>query len=56
MRPQTPTQSPDPSRRDFIRKAAYIAPAVVTLTVLPAHQAIGSVVNGGTTPPPVEET
>jgi hypothetical protein len=31
------------SRRDFIRKAAYIAPAVATLTVMPAHQAIGSV-------------
>lgn len=36
----------NPSRRDFVRKAAYIAPAVVTLSVLPAHQAAGSVRNG----------
>ncbi len=34
------------SRRDFVRKVAYIAPAVVTLSVLPAHQAVGSVRNG----------
>lgn len=33
----------NPSRRAFVRKAAYVAPAVVTLTVLPAHQAVGSV-------------
>lgn len=33
----------NPSRRDFVRKAAYVAPAIVTLAVLPAHQALGSV-------------
>lgn len=47
---QTQTKSHNPSRRDFVRKAAYIAPAVVTLSVLPAHQAVGSVSN--TQPPP----
>jgi len=31
------------SRRDFVKKAAYVAPAIVTLSVLPAHQAVGSV-------------
>ena len=31
------------SRRQFIRKVAYVAPAVLTLSVLPAHQAVGSV-------------
>jgi len=30
------------SRREFVRKAAYVAPAIVTLSVLPAHQALGS--------------
>lgn len=33
-------------RRDFVRKVAYIAPALVTLAVLPAHQAVGSVRHG----------
>jgi hypothetical protein len=39
------------SRRDFVRKAAYLAPAIVTLSVLPAHQAAGSIRggNGGDT-------
>jgi len=32
------------SRRKFIRNVAYVAPAVLTLSVLPAHQAVGSVV------------
>jgi len=36
-------QPENPSRRDFVRKAAYVAPAIVTLAVLPAHQAVGSV-------------
>ena len=38
-----PEDSANVSRREFVRKAAYVAPAVVTLSVLPAHQAIGSV-------------
>ncbi len=46
------TESHNPSRRDFVLKAAYIAPAVVTLSVLPAHQAVGSVRNGGSDPQP----
>lgn len=35
-------KSTDQSRRAFVRKAAYLAPAIVTLSVLPAHQAAGS--------------
>lgn len=35
----------NPSRRDFVKKTAYLAPAIVTLSVLPAHQAAGSVRN-----------
>lgn len=31
------------SRRNFVRTAAYVAPAILTLSVLPAHQAVGSV-------------
>jgi hypothetical protein len=30
------------SRRDFVKKAAYVAPAVLTLTALPAFEAAGS--------------
>lgn len=30
------------SRRDFIKKMAYMPPAIATLTVLPAFQAAGS--------------
>lgn len=36
----------NPTRREFVRKAAYLAPAIVTLTVLPAHQAVGSIRKG----------
>jgi hypothetical protein len=43
---QQQTKPLNPSRRDFVRKAAYIAPVVVTLSVLPAHQAAGSIRNG----------
>jgi hypothetical protein len=39
MKPEKPENS---SRREFVRKAAYVAPAIVTLSVLPAHQALGS--------------
>jgi hypothetical protein len=35
------------SRRSFVRAAAYLAPAIVTLSVLPAHQAAGSIRNRG---------
>lgn len=40
MNPEKPVNA---SRREFVRKAAYVAPAIVTLSVLPAHQAVGSV-------------
>ena len=30
------------SRRDFLKKLAYMPPAIATLTVLPAFQASGS--------------
>ena len=33
----------DPSRRDFIKKAAYVAPAILTLPVAPAYAKAGSV-------------
>jgi hypothetical protein len=39
MKSEKPENS---SRREFVRKAAYVAPAIVTLSVLPAHQALGS--------------
>ena len=38
------------SRRDFIKKAAYTAPVIMTLTALPTMQAVGSTNgNGGGT-------
>lgn len=39
--------APDRSKREFIKKAAYAAPAVITLSVLPAHRAHGSTRQGG---------
>lgn len=32
----------DSSRRNFIKKAAYVAPAIMTLTAVPAFAARGS--------------
>lgn len=32
----------DSSRRDFIKKLAYVPPAVMTLTAVPAHATTGS--------------
>ena len=32
----------EPSRRKFIKKAAYVTPAVLTLSVLPAYAKAGS--------------
>jgi len=40
------------SRREFVRKLGYVAPVVVTLSVLPAHQAVGSVRTNPENPPP----
>jgi hypothetical protein len=33
----------DPSRRDFIKKAAYVAPAILTLPAAPQYAKAGSV-------------
>lgn len=44
------------SRREFIKKLAYIPPAVVSLTVLPAFQASGSGWNGNDHPQPSNNT
>lgn len=32
----------DPSRRAFVKKAAYVAPAIVTLAAAPAYARLGS--------------
>ena len=42
---QAMTQEKQQSRRDFIKKSAYAAPAVVSLTAMPAFAAPGSVVD-----------
>lgn len=39
-------QTTSTSRRDFIKKLAYMPPAIATLTVLPAFHASGSGWNG----------
>ena len=39
------------SRRDFMKKAAYTAPVIMTMAAVPSMHAVGSVVNGGGTPP-----
>ncbi len=36
------TETSNKSRRDFIKKLAYIPPAIATLTVFPAFSATGS--------------
>ena len=44
------------SRRDFIKKASYVAPAIMTVAVVPSVHAIGSSATSSdqnTTPPPV---
>lgn len=38
------------SRRDFIKKAAYTAPVIMTLTALPTMHAVGSTTNSGPLP------
>ena len=39
------------SRRDFMKKAAYTAPVILTMTALPTMHAVGSVVNNDPTVP-----
>jgi hypothetical protein len=44
--PGSPSQQQDhadPSRRDFIKKAAYLGPAILTLPVAPQYAKAGSV-------------
>lgn len=36
------TSSANAGRRDFIKKAAYVAPAILTLAVAPAYAKAGS--------------
>jgi hypothetical protein len=31
-----------PARREFVRKAAYVAPAILTLAATPSHATVGS--------------
>ena len=46
------TSKTNESRRDFMKKAAYTAPVILTMSAMPTMQAIGSIQNGGsgTTP------
>ncbi|MGD8710832.1 MAG: hypothetical protein PVF40_10620 [Ectothiorhodospiraceae bacterium] len=37
--------SVDKSKRDFIKKASYAAPVLITLTAMPAHATYGSCQN-----------
>ena len=39
---QEMTQEKQQSRRDFIKKSAYVAPAVLSLSAMPAMAASGS--------------
>jgi hypothetical protein len=38
----TDTEKVQASRRDFVRKAAYVAPAILTLAVAPSYAKAGS--------------
>jgi hypothetical protein len=31
-----------PARREFVKKAAYVAPAILTLVATPSHATVGS--------------
>ncbi len=45
-----------PARREFVRKAAYVAPAILTLAATPSHATVGSakpVPSTGVIRPPV---
>lgn len=45
-------QQTDHSRRDFLKKTAYVAPAIATMAVVPSHYAVGSTTGGTNVPPP----
>lgn len=38
---------PDPSRRDFVKRMPYVAPAVLTLAAAPEYAKAGSVKSPG---------
>ena len=38
----TDTQSIDTQKRNFLKKAAYVAPAVITMTAIPSFASAGS--------------
>ncbi len=40
------------ARRDFIKKAAYIAPVIMTMNAMPSLAQAGSDASGGGTTPP----
>jgi len=40
MAKKSPPQRP--ARREFVKKAAYVAPAILTLTATPGHATLGS--------------
>jgi hypothetical protein len=42
MRSTNNMKKPDASRREFVKKAGYIAPAIVTLAVTPSYAKAGS--------------
>lgn len=36
-------KSQQPARREFVKKAVYVAPAILTLVATPSHATVGSV-------------
>jgi hypothetical protein len=36
------SQVQQPARREFVKKAAYVAPAILTLAATPGHATVGS--------------
>ena len=52
------SKSQQPARREFVKKAAYVAPAILTLAATPSHATVGSakpVPSTGTIRPPRKE-
>ena len=42
MKNDTKTQDIDTNRRNFVRKATYVAPAIITMTAIPSFASSGS--------------
>ena len=36
------SKAQQPARREFVKKAAYVAPAILTLAATPSHATVGS--------------